>query len=142
MEAKSIALLSILLRGSKLLDQKVEEVAKRWQLSLSEAKILSFLCQAPHMNTACSIAKYCGMSKASVSGNVLKLVGRGLLKMDVDLADRRFQHLTPTEQAVPIREDIYYRAEDFVHQLLSPLTAEEQSEFLRLLSRINQHADD
>ena len=63
MEAKSIELLSILLRGSKLLDQKVEEVAKRWQLSLSEAKILSFLCQAPHMNTACSIAKYCGQRR-------------------------------------------------------------------------------
>ena len=98
-------LVLFLQKGNDLLHQLIEDAAQRWQLSTPEMCILLFLDQMPEMDTARDVARYCGMSKASVSGNVLKLATRGLLTVDVDLKDRRFQHLTLTEQADPILND-------------------------------------
>lgn len=141
MEPGTKALLQFLHRSSHLFSQALEESAREWQISPSEAQILLFLALAPHMDTARDAAQYCGMSKASVSGNVLKLTTRGLLTVDMDLKDRRFQHLTPTEQAGPILEAILSRFRGFCAQLLSPLGPQEQEQLFRSLSRINSAAD-
>ena len=77
------------------------------------------------------------MSKASISANVLKLATRGLLTVDVDLKDRRFQHLTLTEQVTPIIADTRELLQRFDAHLLKALTDEEREQFLSLLSKIN-----
>lgn len=123
--------------GGRLFEQLVSETAAKWQLSTSEIQILLFLDQMPHLDTARDVALHCGMSKASVSGNVLKLATRGLLTVDVDLKDRRFQHLTLTEQVAPILTDTRELLQRFDAQLLSALTEEERKQFISLLSKIN-----
>ena len=123
--------------GGRLFEQLVGETAAKWQLSTSEIQILLFLDQMPHLDTARDVAQHCGMSKASVSGNVLKLATRGLLTVDVDLKDRRFQHLTLTEQVAPILTDTRKLLQRFDAQLLSALTEEERKQFISLLSKIN-----
>lgn len=123
--------------GGRLFEQLVGETAAKWQLSTSEIQILLFLDQMPHLDTARDVAQHCGMSKASVSGNVLKLATRGLLTVDVDLKDRRFQHLTLTEQVAPILTDTRELLQRFDAQLLSALTEEERKQFISLLSKIN-----
>lgn len=123
--------------GSRLFEQLLDETAAKWQLSASEIQILLFLDQMPHLDTARDVALHCGMSKASVSGNVLKLATRGLLTVDVDLKDRRFQHLTLTEQVAPILTDTRQLLHRFDTQLLAALTEDERAQFLSLLSRIN-----
>ena len=123
--------------GGRLFEQLVSETAAKWQLSTSEIQILLFLDQMPHLDTARDVAQHCGMSKASVSGNVLKLATRGLLTVDVDLKDRRFQHLTLTEQVAPILTDTRELLQRFDAQLLSALTEEERKQFISLLSKIN-----
>ncbi len=133
-------LLRFLQLGNLVWEQMLTDAAQHWQISLSEARILLFLLQHPQLDTARDVAVYCGMSKASVSGNVLKLATRGLLTVDVDLADRRFQHLTLTEQSTPVLKTIREKALDFSHKLLSPLSSEEQAHLLSLLERIPEHS--
>lgn len=137
MEHIATELLHFLQHGNLLFEQMLSDAAQHWQISPAEARILLFLFSTPHLDTARDVALHCGMSKASVSGNVLKLATRGLLTVDVDLADRRFQHLTLTEQSAPVLKTIQEKVLDFSHKLLSPLSHEEQTHLLDLLVRIN-----
>ncbi|MBR3704492.1 MAG: winged helix-turn-helix transcriptional regulator [Oscillospiraceae bacterium] len=130
-------LLTFMQLGSRTFERMIGDAAAKWQLSASEIEILLFLDQMPHLDTARDVALHCGMSKASVSGNVLKLATRGLLTVDVDLKDRRFQHLTLTEQVTPILADTRELLQRFDTQLLSALTEDEREQFLALLSKVN-----
>ena len=67
------ALLQFFYEGARWMEELLAEEAARWQISAAEAKILLFLFSAPGMDTAKDVAQYCGVSKASVSGNVLKI---------------------------------------------------------------------
>lgn len=136
MEQKNSVLLSFLWRGSNLLDRLITETAEKWQLSSSEVLLLLYLDQMPHLNTARDAAHYCGMSKASISGNVLKLATRGLLTVDVDLRDRRFQHLDLTEQAKPVLRDIRALIQSFDTRMVSALSDAEKEQFLAMLDKI------
>ena len=136
MEQKNSVLLSFLWRGSNLLDRLITETAEKWQLSSSEVLLLLYLDQMPHLNTARDAAHYCGMSKASISGNVLKLATRGLLTVDVDLRDRRFQHLDLTEQAKPVLRDIRALIQSFDTTMVSALSDAEKEQFLAMLEKI------
>lgn len=130
-------LMTFLRRGNELFDRLVEDSAAKWQLAAPEMRILLFLDQNPEMDTARDVAIQCGMSKASVSGNVLKLATRGLLTVDVDLKDRRFQHLTITELAAPILEDsrgIFQKADSV---LMGILDEQERNQLLGLLKKLN-----
>lgn len=120
-----------------MMERMIGDTAARWQLSPAEIQILLFLDQMPHLDTARDVALHCGMSKASVSGNVLKLATRGLLTVDVDLKDRRFQHLTLTEQVEPILQDTRALLQNFDTQLLASLSPQECEQFLALLTKVN-----
>lgn len=137
MEHIAAELLRFLQRGERLFEQLLADAAQHWQISSSEARILLFLSSTPDLNTARDVALHCGMSKASVSGNVLKLATRGLLTVDVDLADRRFQHLTLTEQAEPVLSMIREKIQELSRQLLSPLSGQETAKLLELLIQLN-----
>lgn len=130
-------LLSFMQQSTRLFERMLSETAAKWQLSSSEIQILLFLDQMPHLDTARDVALHCGMSKASVSGNVLKLATRGLLTVDVDLKDRRFQHLTLTEQVAPILNDTRTLLRRFDSQVLKNLSPCENEQFLSLLTKIN-----
>ncbi len=134
------SLVHFLRRGCSLLDSSVGEIADKWQLSASELQILLFLDQMPQLDTARDAAQYCGMSKASVSGNVLKLATRGLLTVDVDLKDRRFQHLALTDRAEPILWDARTTLQKFENQVLENLSGEEQTVFMSLLAKLSTAA--
>lgn len=130
-------LMTFLRRGNELFEHLVEEAADRWQLAAPEMRILLFLDRNPELDTARDVAIQCGMSKASVSGNVLKLATRGLLTVDVDLKDRRFQHLTITELAAPILQDarkIFLQADAVFTEMLNE---EERNQLLNILRKLN-----
>ena len=132
-------LLKFLQKGNAAMEHLLSDAAEKWQLSVSELQIILFLDRMPQLDTARDVTLHCGMSKASVSGNVLRLATRGLLTVDVDLRDRRFQHLTLTEQASPIIQDTGKRIMQLDAQLHAVLS-EEESDLLRaLLARINEN---
>ena len=140
MEFSAVELIHFLQQSELLLEELLTEASHYWQISSAEARILLFLACAPHLDTARDVAVHCGMSKASVSGNVLKLTTRGLLTIDVDLKDRRFQHLTPTEQSAPVLESIRNKVSQFTDHILAPLLPEERTQFLHMLARLNSGA--
>ena len=131
-----MALLQFLSRTSRLLDQLLNETAVSWQISPPEVRILLFLSCSPQSDTAKDVAFHCGMSKASVSGNVLKLVTRGLLTAEMDLSDRRFQRLTLTEQAEPVIDAVQNAACRLQEEALGPLSPEDRAQFIKLLLNI------
>lgn len=136
MDGGTLTLLQFLSQASRLLDHLLSETAEAWQISLSEVRILLFLACTPHLDTARDVAVHCGMSKASVSGNVLKLVTRGLLTAEMDISDRRFQRLALTEQAEPVVDAIREAVDRFREKSLAPLPPEERERFLQPLARI------
>lgn len=138
MDSGTLTLLQFLVRTSRLLDQLLNETAANWQISPSEARILLFLSCSPQSDTAKDVALHCGMSKASVSGNVLKLVTRGLLTAEMDLSDRRFQRLALTEQAEPVVEAIGDAAQRFHDESLGTFSREEYCQLLHYLTEIAQ----
>lgn len=136
MDSGTLALLQFLSRTSRLLDQLLNETAANWQISPPEVRILLFLSCSPQSDTAKDVAYHCGMSKASVSGNVLKLVTRGLLTAEMDLSDRRFQRLTLTEQAEPVIDAVQNAACRLQEEALGPLSPEDRAQFIKLLLNI------
>ncbi len=136
MDSGTLALLQFLSRTSRLLDQLLNETAASWQISPPEVRILLFLSCSPQSDTAKDVAFHCGMSKASVSGNVLKLVTRGLLTAEMDLSDRRFQRLTLTEQAEPVIDAVQNAACRLQEEALGPLSPEDRAQFIKLLLNI------
>ena len=136
MDSGTLALLQFLSRTSRLLDQLLNETAASWQISPPEVRILLFLSCSPQSDTAKDVAFHCGMSKASVSGNVLKLVTRGLLTAEMDLSDRRFQRLTLTEQAEPVIDAVQNAASRLQEEALGPLSPEDRAQFIKLLLNI------
>lgn len=138
MSSHGSVILTFIRQGTGVFDRLVSSAAEKWQLSAPEMQILLFLDTHPDTDTARDVALQCGMSKASVSGNVLKLATRGLLTVDVDLKDRRFQHLTLTPLSVPILEDArtIFQAAD--RELTGTLTPEEREQFLALLRKITE----
>jgi len=135
-DSGTLALLQFLSRTSRLLDQLLNETAASWQISPPEVRILLFLSCSPQSDTAKDVAFHCGMSKASVSGNVLKLVTRGLLTAEMDLSDRRFQRLTLTEQAEPVIDAVQNAACRLQEEALGPLSPEDRAQFIKLLLNI------
>ena len=142
MDDSTLALLRFLSHATRLLDQLLSETAAAWQISLPEVRILLFLSCVPALDTARDVALHCGMSKASVSGNVLKLVTRGLLTAEMDLSDRRFQRLALTEQAEPVADAIRDAVGRFREEILAPLAPEERALFLRLLAPITDASEE
>lgn len=140
-DSGTLALLQFLVRTSQLLDQLLNETAANWQISPSEARILLFLSCSPQLDTAKDVALHCGMSKASVSGNVLKLVTRGLLTAEMDLSDRRFQRLALTEQAEPVVDAIQDAAQRFHDEALGTLSLEDYGHTLRCLTEVVQNLE-
>ena len=140
MQPHKSELLTFMQLGSRVFERLIDETAAKWQLSASEIQILLFLDQMPHLDTARDVALHCGMSKASVSGNVLKLATRGLLTVDVDLKDRRFQHLALTDRAEPILWDARTTLQKFENQVLENLSGEEQTVFMSLLAKLSTAA--
>ena len=136
MDSGSLALLRFLSQTYRLLDQLLNETAANWQISPPEVRILLFLSCSPQSDTAKDVAFHCGMSKASVSGNVLKLVTRGLLTAEMDLSDRRFQRLTLTEQAEPVIDAVQNAACRLQEEALGPLSPEDRAQFIKLLLNI------
>ncbi len=136
------SLLDFIQHSTRQLEQALDSAAQHWQISTGEVRILFFLSRSPHLDTARDVAARCGMSKASVSGNVLKLATRGLLTIDVDLTDRRYQHLTVTGQAEPILETVWQNVRQFCEAALSPLSPEERQAFLAAAARMARSLDD
>lgn len=111
----------------KLYDQYMETIRIERQLSQIEITIISFLHNNPDNDTARDISYMRMLPKGNVSQGVESLIQKSLLRRTPDKQDRRKIHLSLTEHARPIIEEIEEAKTDFAKQIFKGLSREELS---------------
>lgn len=97
----------------------------KYDLSLIEADVISFLRNNPQKDTAADIVELRMLSKGAVSKAVEVLVQRSLLERIPDGKDRRKIHLRLKPEANPITENIDEVRAEFLDTILEGFSKEE-----------------
>lgn len=119
----------------KLYEQTLSRVADACGLSLPEADVLSFLCENLEFDTARDVALYREVSRAYVSKAVESLVSKGILCIQHDKTDRRYQHLKITEKAKPLTERLHNAQLSFYGTVINGLSDEEFSAMMAAIEK-------
>ena len=123
----------------KYYDSLRRRVCKQHSLSQTEFDVLAFLGNNPGLDTARDIVELRMLPKSNVSVAVESLIQRGLLCCRQDTADRRRIHLSLTNSAAPLLEDVLAVMPRFTACALSSFTAEETHDFEQFYYRIAQN---
>ena len=109
----------------RLYDKLLKKVCMKYDLSLIEADVISFLRNNPQKDTAADIVELRMLSKGAVSKAVEVLVQRSLLERIPDGKDRRKIHLRLKPEANPITDNIDEVREEFLDTILEGFSKEE-----------------
>ncbi len=129
--------LDILINGhqfKKLYEKEYEEVMKKYNLKKIEIEILYFISQCGEHNTAKDIAKIQYISKAHISNSIEDLSLKKYITVLGDNADRRCIHLSITDSAQAVIDDIEMVRERFFSILFRNITETERE----LMHKISQ----
>ena len=124
----------------KLQEELLKQICVDYGISMTEAKVMSFLRNNPGKDTAAEIVRLRRMQKGNVSAAVDSLVARELLQRETDSRDRRKVHLHLTKKAEPILAAIDSGGIDFRDSLFSDIPAEEIILFEKINRRIGKNA--
>lgn len=116
-----------------------EQICSKYQLTLMEATIISFLMNNPEKDTAADIAELRMLSKGNISQGVEGLIQKSLLERKRDEADRRRIHLSLTPAAEPITVSMAQIWRLFHDEIFSGLTAEELAMFDKFNGQIMEN---
>ena len=120
----------------RLYDKLLKKVCMKYDLSLIEADVISFLRNNPGKDTAADIVELRMLSKGAVSKAVEVLVQRSLLERIPDGKDRRKIHLRLKPESKPITEAIDEVREEFLDTILEGFSQEELETHISLLRRL------
>lgn len=123
----------------KYYEKLMKSVCEDHHLLQLEVNILAFLHHNPQKDTASDIVELRMLPKGNVSQSVDRLIQRGLLKREIDEADKRRIHLFITEEGKKIIPDIVAGRKQFEEQVFSGFSQEEKRTYQKLMSRIFQN---
>ena len=123
----------------KLHQNMLKEICNRFDITLIEANIISFLCDNPEMDTAGDIVELRVLSKGNVSQGVESLIKKSLLMRKQDEDDRRKIHLSLLPSAEPITQAIRKTREKFFEEAFYGMSDEEISMLEDLNRRIMEN---
>lgn len=123
----------------KLHESMLKEVCERYQLSLAEANVISFLYNNPGKDTAGDIVELRMMAKGNVSQAVESLIQKALLQRRPDTSDRRRIHLSLLPKAKPVTDDINRIRKRFQNQMFWGFSEEERDLFAEFNNRIMEN---
>lgn len=129
-------MLLIMRSTNKLYAQFLRETCKKYQLTVMEANIISFLNNNPELDTAADIVELRMLPKSNVSQGVEGLIQKGLLSRRQDEEDRRKMHLSLTPKAEAVTEEIMQVFQKFRDMLFDGFSAEEMEAFELLNARM------
>lgn len=129
-----------IMRGlTKLQERYLETLRKTHQLSQIEITIISFLHNNPAHDTASDIADMRMLQKGNVSRGVDSLIRKNLLCRTADAHDRRRIHLSLSDAAMPIVQQIEAQQQALLQQVFAGFTAQECATYASLNARIYQN---
>ena len=120
----------------KLHDRMIKMICGKYQLTLIEGKIISFLHNNPEKDTAGDIVELRKLSKGNVSLAVDSLIQKGMLEREQDQKDRRKIHLSLLAKAKPITDLIESTQNEFEKELFRGFSEEERRVYIKLNDRM------
>ena len=120
----------------KLHDRMIKMICGKYQLTLIEGKIISFLHNNPEKDTAGDIVELRKLSKGNVSLAVDSLIQKGMLEREQDQKDRRKIHLSLLAKAKPITDLIESTQNEFEKELFRGFSEEERRVNIKLNDRM------
>ena len=121
---------------AKLHDDMIKMICGKYQLTLIEGKIISFLHNNPGKDTAGDIVELRKLSKGNVSLAVESLIRKGLLEREQDHKNRRKIHLSLLAAAKPITDLIEKTQNEFEEELFRGFSEEERRLYIILNDRM------
>lgn len=118
----------------KLQELMLKTICEKWQLTITEGKVITFLYNNPGKDTAADITELRMLSKGNVSQAVESLIQKGFLTRSADPVDRRKIHLSLLSSTEEITDDIRFMQKNLYRQIFNGLSEED----LRIYERINQ----
>lgn len=126
-------------RVMKLHENMLKDICEEYELTLTEAAIISFLHNNPGKDTAADIVELRMLSKGIVSQSVESLIQRSLLRREQDSADRRKIHLTLLPSAQIITESIEQIQKKLHEEIFAGFSEEDQALFSQIHNRISEN---
>lgn len=123
----------------KLHESMLKDVCQKYDLTLAEATIISFLHNNPGKDTAADIVELRMMQKGNVSQAVEALAKKSLLRRRQDEIDRRKIHLSLTENATPIVKEVKKIGKNFHEELFAEVSPEEMEIFQKVNEQIQRN---
>ncbi len=111
--------------------------AEEYGLSIAEWRVIANLAQSRPLN-ASAIIERTHMEKSRVSRAVRRLMARGLISGQRQIADNRAVDLTLTDSGRALYRSLVPRALDWERDMLSSLSAAEYRDLMHLLSRLDR----
>lgn len=120
--------LEVLLRGNQfklLVENRITEIRKKYQLKKIDIEILNFLSKSGERNTSKDIQQLLLINKGYISQSVDRLRNEGYLQFVQDDKDRRFVHFLLLEKSEPIVKDINLVWEEMISKVFYGITEDE-----------------
>lgn len=115
------------------------KICVKYDLSLIEANIISFLYNNPGKDTAGDIVELRMLSKGNVSQGVELLAGKGFLLRSQDKEDRRKVHLRLSDAVQPVTEELKLEKQKFQEVLFDGFTEEDRKMLEELNRRVMEN---
>lgn len=108
----------------------------RYQLSEGKLRVLVVLHQNPAGMAPSALAARTGVTRATISVMVRRMVRDGLVASDEDAADKRAKTITLTKKGRDFMEEVLPGNYLRISRLMGRLSAAEQQELIRLLQKL------
>ena len=121
--------------------ESIRNICKRYDLSVYEADVLTFLNKNPEYDLASQISFFRLLPKASVSQAIFSLLKRGLITSKRDKNDRRRLHLSITDNASEIIADLDHAENSFWSRVFSGFSDKEMDDVSALIIKLAKNLD-
>ncbi len=137
MNGESIAkLLYIVKKGREHYNRTLKECAKATGLTKQEVDILLFLENHASCNRACDIVNNRGLSKAYVSKALASLVKKGLVSIETEKDDRRYQHISLSKKSEKVISYVRQRGKDMIFSLTKEIPESDLHVFMQVIEKM------
>ena len=134
--AAVMAMLRILQTSTAIRDQIFVQLEQKHQLSEGKLSVMMVLYEHPEGAAPSVLADNAGVSRATISVMVRRMVRDGLVRLSEDTADARGKKVFLTAEGTQLMEDILPAHYLRISKLMGRLSKAEQAELRRLLQKL------